>query len=589
MYLSVPKPKYNVRYLGQMTQGLRTHPSPDDDAFKEAQAIVKKAIKTHAPQIADKAINGFRRSTGDDKAALINFLKADVPKFNIKKDEHYERALRVTEKLFRPRTKLRPVAFPDLRYYPWNLRTSAEAPYNAKDKWFNHCKTKHSLGITKSSARTFHNLYDEIFQKNRTLVHLIKERNKKFFDEQGKPKPYYWHSLHTRAHLVKADEPDKNRAVFGTPKLLLQVENMFIWPMTKEYLNNERSSPMLWGYETFRGGWKRLYQDIFSTSNPNSFLGMDWSGFDRLASFEVIDDVHKIWKSYFEFDKGYWPTNQYDEQHSYTNPDKLQALWDWFTHCVKYTPSRAHYDGGLYQFTWNGIASGFQETQILDSFVNCIMILTCLSALGVNIESDDFIIKVQGDDSLVTFPERYFDKYGTYFLTMLEKEAKIRFNAILNVKKSKFSDHLTDIDVLSYRNRNGKAYRDDAELLAQLLYPERYRTFGAFASASVGIAQASMGNSKLVYNVCKDVWTFLVNKLKVEPRPIKFNYLGLAGNSANVNDFVPTRFPSLLEIKDQQYFQGKDRTRSEKERLWPTEPNVLSTEHPKGFYFLSLD
>jgi hypothetical protein len=45
--------------------------------------------------------------------------------------------------------------------------------------------------------------------------------------------------------MVKSDKPDKIRAVFGVPKLLLMVENMFIWNIQKEYLNKGKGS-LLW-------------------------------------------------------------------------------------------------------------------------------------------------------------------------------------------------------------------------------------------------------------------------------------------------------------------------------------------------------
>jgi hypothetical protein len=571
-------PQHNLTLIRTIGRERTIQPRPTSDEYTLGTGIVKTALKKFATdEVRDKVINGFRRSDGSNLAAEINFLNSDLPKHTLVRDSHYLRALRVTAKLFKPSRILKPVAFPDLRYYPWTLSTSAEAPFTMKQKWKDHVKAKHSLGLTTEARLNFHNLYNEIFEKNRYLIHDIKVKDKKFFTPAGTPIPYYWHSLHTRAHLVQSDEEDKNRAVFGTPKLLLMAENMFLWPLQKEYLNHKVESPLLWGYETFKGGWKKLWNNIYSRANPHTFIGIDWSGFDRKALFEVIDDVHDIWKSYFTFDEGYEPTNEYPDSQTPDTKEKINNLWTWMTYSIKHTPILAPSDR-LYKFNWNGIASGYQQTQLMDSFVNTIMILTCLSQLGINIESDKFILFVQGDDSLIALPERMFTIYGKHFLTMIANEALKRFNATLSTEKSTISDNLNDIEVLSYSNRYGIAYRNEEYLLAQLLHPERpTRKLGALASAAVGIAMASMGQSKLVYQVCFDTWDYIVNTLGHTPRPINLTRWMTEDLSLYITG---STFPSMTELKDQQEFTNKTRTYAEQQRLWPSDPK-------EEFFFLS--
>jgi len=348
-------------------------------------------------------------------------------------------------------------------------------------------------------------------------------------------------------------------------------ENMFLWPLQKEYLNRNVDSPLLWGYETFKGGWKRIWNKIYSTTRPQSFLGIDWKGFDRKALHEVIDDVHLIWKSYFDFKNGYEPTNEYPtHQHPEQVEQKLENLWEWMTYSIKHTPILAA-SNRLYRWKWNGIASGYQQTQLLDSFVNTIMVLTCLSALGINIESKDFLIFVQGDDSLVSLPERIYRQYGKKFLEALALEAEKRFNATLSPEKSTFSDSLNDIEVLGYSNKYGIAYRNEEYLLAQLLYPERpTRKLGALASAAVGIAMASMGQSDLVYNVCYDVWNHIVNDLSQSPRPV--NLVKWLGEEFSLYISGKT-FPTREELREQQEFFNKTRSQSENQKLWPSDPS----------------
>ncbi|KAK9878756.1 hypothetical protein WA026_023736 [Henosepilachna vigintioctopunctata] len=117
----------------------------------------------------------------------------------------------------------------------------------------------------------------------------------------------YWNYAHARSHLGKADDPDKIGVVFGVPKLLLMVEAMFLWPLIRDLL--ERDGPMLWGFETLRGGWYATY-NWFPTKHPNcsTYLALDWKQFDKRAQFSIIDDIHAIIKTYIDFDNGYYPT-----------------------------------------------------------------------------------------------------------------------------------------------------------------------------------------------------------------------------------------------------------------------------------------
>nr|QLC36801.1 RNA-dependent RNA polymerase [Sarcosphaera coronaria partitivirus] len=556
---------------------------------RKIEKIIKKAIyKTCSPELAHEAINGYRRSEGKDSMAEKDFLRTDVPEHKIKRDFHYKRALKVIKKMFKPSRLLKPISFPDLRFYPWTLNVSAEAPFTIHKKWEEKIRQRQSEGEDIDGTLSFHNLYNEIFELNRHLIHQIKNKEPGFWNPDGTPKPYWFSTLHSRAHLVKTDDEDKLRAVFGVPKLLLMAENMFIWNLQKEYLNQKVQSPLLWGFETFRGGWMKLLTRLKSLKN-NSFISGDWSGFDRFAPHEIIDDVHDIWRSYFTFEDGYEPT--YSLQHpegtrlgyptSYTKPERLENLWTWMTYSIKHTPIRG-FSGTLYQWNYNGIASGYQQTQLLDSFVNGIMLLTVLSEHGINIEGKDFVLLLLGDDNVSAFPERDIELYGQQFVEKISRSAKLRFNETLSVTKTTYGTTTNDIEILSYRNRNGIAYRDPANLLASLLYPERPRTLEATASACIGIATASMGCSHEVYNACYDAFHFLVYELKksVDVQALR-QYYSVRGIPLTSIQSISTDFPSYEETFAMN-FSGIVRTEEDKQLLWPTKPTGTY-----GFYFLN--
>lgn len=546
------------------------------------EKLIKKAIYMEcSPELANKAIHGFRRSSGDDLSAEEDFLRTNVPYHDLPRDWHYKRALRVTERLFRPSRRLKPIAFPDLRFYPWNLPVSAEYPFTVDKKWSEIIRQRQADGEDIDGRLSFHNLYNEIFDLNRELIHKIKNGDPQFWTKSGEPKPYGFTTLHVRAHLVEALDDDKLRAVFGVPKLLLMAENMFIWNLQREYLNNIGKFPLLWGFETMRGGWQRLLGRL-NVPKCNSFLSADWSKFDKFALHEVIDDIHDMWRNWFDFGEGYEPTaseshpegTRLGYSHSQTKEERIQRLWDWMTFSVKHTPIKGP-SGNLYVWQYNGIASGYQQTQLLDSFYNTIMLLTCLSEAGINIEAKWFKLLVQGDDSIVSITEQHQPD----LLEKIAESAKRRFNAELSVKKTHYSSDVNDMSVLSYKHRNGIAFREEAELLAHLLYPERGRTLEATASACIGIAFASMGASRPVYNTCKNAFVFLTDVLGRKP---DFSWLDKMYSWMDAPQApLPHHFPTFEETFIQNFDLG-GRDEQMKQHLWPTQPTGTY-----GFYFLN--
>lgn len=574
----------NLEYLGKLPPSIRKQ-------MKKAapQGFWSDRLKNNRSKVVIHAMNKFctpdilakttsrRRSDQSDERLMEDFMSFEQSEIKLNRDIHYLRALKVTEKLFRPSKKLRPIHFPDQRYYPWSLSVSAEAPWSYESSVKNILLQKQAEGEITDNRRSFHNLYDEIFIKNRLLIHLIKDKDQKFWDHKtGLPKTYEFVNLHARSHVVGENEPDKIRAVFGVTKLLLMAEQHFIWPLQAEYLNQNVDSPMLWGNEMIKGGWRKLYSKIFSKSHPNTIAALDWSKFDKRAMHAIIDDVHKIWRSYFDFDNGYVPTNFYPNSH--TDPQRLENLWEWTCYSIKHTPI-ALPDGRLYRWRHSGIASGFQQTQLLDSFVNTIMLLTLLSEQGVNIEGKDFFLKVQGDDSLIAFPERMYQLHGKLFLTRLAKSALERFNALLSTTKSDISDNLNTVKVLGYTNVLMQPKRDDDDLLSHLLFPERSFGLPQLAASAVGIAWATLGCSKTVYAVCKDIHSFLTDKLGIIPKAQGFEWLERMG-TVKLEDYHLERFPTYEEIFNST-FSVAVRTRQMKERLYPTLP-----ESAGGFMFL---
>jgi len=119
-------------------------------------------------------LQGKRRSDDSRDRLIADFQTFEQPEHQAPRDKHYLRALKVTESLFKPKRTLHPIAFPDLRYYPWTKNVSAEAPYTHKARYARELRQMQADLLISDSSPTFHNLEDTIFRDNRTFIHQIK-------------------------------------------------------------------------------------------------------------------------------------------------------------------------------------------------------------------------------------------------------------------------------------------------------------------------------------------------------------------------------------------------------------------------------
>jgi hypothetical protein len=553
---------------------------------------------------------------------MEDFFAGDEPYHPIPRDWNYEQALIATADHFRPNRKLHPVSFPDLRYYPWPLSVSAEVPWTNENfsfvpmfrdldlettkarlmeqdnreeremRWnalkheirrspygdgavpvLHYLRLKQKHGLIPDSKTTFHNLYNEIFQYNRGRVHQVKDGDEPFWTSDGKPKPYYWNVLHARSHVVAKDEPDKIRAVFGASKLLLMMELMFIWPLQATYLNSD-AGRLLWGREMSKGGWKRLFSEIHARKAPNTVMGADWSKFDKRLLHELIDDVHTIWRDYFDF-RFYEPTFHYP--HGMPQEQRINNLWTWMCHAIRRTPILLP-NQSVWEWVWNGFGSGYQQTQLMDSFANTIMNYTCLLALGINIFAKEFWSRFQGDDSLIAFQERMFMLYGNNFLDMVAASALFYFNAILNVKKSIVQDRVTGMTVLSYSNKFGICSRSEEDLLRHLFFPERARDYAKLAASAVGLAIASMGEHDRFHRLCEKIFKHITEEFHLEPNWKALAWMVRAHMVEDIKDLKFGKFPDQLRLQAKAFIY-EPRGFREMEKQWPTTPQIEGDFH----------
>lgn len=547
----------NLKYLGNYPERApMTH--PPYLTYRHVNIVIRAFEKFLTPMEISRIKDGHRRSAYTDEALITNYMYGNIPKHEIIKDDHYYAGLEQVRKLFEPIEKTKPVSFPDLRYYPWKLGVSAEAPYTNNPSVKNSLILKHQAGIINDTRVTFRNLYNEMLIDNRMKIHIAKEGGTK--DLQGRDLKY-WNQAHARSHLVKSDEEDKIRMVYGVPKLLLMAECMFIWPLINDLLC--RDGPMLWGHETLKGGWYKTYNWFASSKTKlNTFLAFDWRGFDRRVSFTVVDDLHDVMRSYILFDQGYVGTIFYPD--STTKLERTENLWNWMRDALKHTPDVLP-NGDTYQRQHSGLASGFLQTQLLGSMYNALMILTTLSDLGIDITK--VMIKVQGDDSIVGFSEYIHPSTFNSFTKMFATKAERRFGSELNTKKSRISNTLNGLPLLGYKNDNGYPTRDREELLAQLLYPERKSSEERLMARVIGIAYANCGYDSTVYSICEEIYKYLEDQGCKPDRaglPGMFQFFDLIQDE---EEAFPMVFPSFYETM-RDITSISVRTDSQKKRFW---------------------
>jgi hypothetical protein len=616
----------NLAFISKLPKGKMPGSNPwkttEEHMIKRNEWLQRQITKYFTEEELRLVLDN-RRSEFSESALISDFMKCEFSDHPIPIDYNIERAIDAVTDHFRPNRPLHPVSFPDLRYYNWKLPVSAEAPWTSRDFRFtptgrnvdeesglnrvtqkkerrklkkftkptkvgDYLKFKQKMGLIENDSISFHNLYNEIFVFNRPLIHQIKEKGRAFWYEDGTPKPYQWNTLHARSHVVKGAtpdspdaEPDKIRAVFGAPKLLLMAELMFIWPLQATYLNTE-AGRLLWGREMSRGGWKRIQREIFALGTFNTIIGLDWSQFDKRLLHQLIRIIHKIFRSYFDFSR-YEPTSIYPDA-TPRDPKRIDNLWEWMCAAITGTPILLP-NGELWRWNWNGFGSGFQQTQLMDTFANAVMIYTCLSALGIDINSERFWARFQGDDSLITTCENMARIYGLNFLDMLEEAANHYFNAKLNVKKSQIQDNMTGLSVLSYFNWYGTPYRDEIDLLRHLYFPERPQDFGRLAASAIGLAQASLGSSERFFFLCKRVFDKIVIEHKTRPKWSILRWMERAGQEEVLKSLKEDGFPTFLKTLSDGLTPVL-RTESEKQGQWPTKPGVRIDSKGRDFYFL---
>jgi len=331
---------------------------------------------------------------------------------------------------------------------------------------------------------------------------------------------------------------------------------------------------IMYGLETIRGGMTEIER---LASSLSSFLMIDWSRFDHLAPFTIVDFLFDDWiPTKILVDSGYAKIHNYQEHvHSFLaqarklgldfksniteeSPDSevfaskisnlLTFLKRWYKEMVFITP-----DGFAYRRNYAGVPSGILMTQFIDSFINLTILTDGLLEFGFSSdEIKDFILFIMGDDNVV------FSNVSALkildFLEWFTDYSLRRFGMRINFSKSSATSIRRKIEVLGYTNNYGMPTRSISKLVGQLAYPERHVTDEDMCMRAIGFAYGSCGQDTTFHNLCKKVFYYYYAKVNTPMQQmLKDNKFGLPGMFLAYDDIAShislEHFPTIDEVR----------------------------------------
>jgi len=419
------------------------------------------------------------------------------------------------------------VHFCDTRFYPWKLSTRADYFHNHSRSRKKHAVKSHpsySTGPTKKSwfinAHLFH---------DRATVHNIKKFAFPFVPFSDKQRndhllQLFFQKIPTellvRSHISERHKL-KVRPVYNAPMLYLRIECMLFYPLLAQARKKECC--IMYGLETIRGGMTEIERLALQFK---SFLMLDWSRFDHLAPFEIIDLLFDDWlPTKINVDDGYAKIHNYREhvESFLAQAEKLGLKFDsnvneaspdakifatkvtnlitflkrWYKEMIFITP-----DGFAYRRNYAGVPSGILMTQFFDSFINLTVLIDGLLEFGFSSdEIKDFLLFIMGDDNIV-FSQQSAHKI-LEFLEWFTDYSLRRFGMVINFTKSSATSIRRKIEVLGYANNYGMPVRSISRLVGQLAYPERHVTDEDMCMRCIAFAFTSCGQDTTFHNLCK--------------------------------------------------------------------------------------
>lgn len=543
--------------------------------------------------------NQHKRTDLSPETITDDFYSGDIEQHpeptDIKSQLAIETGLQCLTSAWAPPRPAQPVNFYDVQHhYPYKWQVNAELPF-VSDKYFLDKRLRfsdffdpvtklwtkyvnpedalrrygpdpHEDTLKQVTPPKFGFMKQMIFNTVHLWLHYVKMG----FPTNGASVagPYFYQRfifpmlLHIKTAVVKFDAPNKLRSIWGVSKTWIIAETQIYWEYIAWIKLNPGTTPMLWGYETFTGGWFRLYRDLFSPV-PLTYVTIDWSRFDKRAHFWLIRKIFTRTRFFFNFEDGYVPTFAYPS--SPTAPFKLFNLWSWTIENFFDAPIILP-DGKMYKRRFSGIPSGLFITQLMDSWYNYVMLCSILAYL--DIDPRLCIIKVQGDDSIIRLAVLIPEEEHENFLSQMQSAADHLFGSIISMEKTEIRNDLNGAEILSYRNINGMPHRDVMKMLAQFYHTKAKDPTPEITMAqAIGFSYAACGNDVRIHELLRSIYDYYKEK-GFSPNPAGISLV--FGDSPDRPDYPIEldHFPDIFEV--QRFFVATDYINAKQfERTWP--------------------
>jgi hypothetical protein len=283
---------------------------------------------------------------------------------------------------------------------------------------------------------------DDIFAETEELVRLVK------MGRTPVPKPTL---IGTRGHLhLKTSK--KRRITYNAPSAYLLMGRMFSTPVTTKQKENQGKSPMFFGKNLI----PRLKDLLEIDNGPGSVtLQSDLEHFDRDLLIWLMNEAFDVYEELIDFEHWNGAPIKPSTQKRWRRVFKYYR--DIVIHTLIMLPSS--------ELLWQdgSMASGFDCTQLMDTFCNYLMLKFIALRTGHGV----YDLKALGDDGKL-------DMAGRPDLELWEKLFMRWFKMTLSVKKTKiFGRRFRQKQFLGYDLRSGFLERDSLELFCLAAHPEK--------------------------------------------------------------------------------------------------------------------
>nr|BBQ05106.1 RNA-dependent RNA polymerase [Culex tritaeniorhynchus partitivirus] len=283
-----------------------------------------------------------------------------------------------------------------------------------------------------------------------------------------------------RSHIGSA-ETNKVRAVWVVPLTVVAAEARFALPVIDLLTSQTIGHNTAYGCEMMKGGMKWVNDQALWAKNKDpgaKYLMTDYSSFDANVPAWMIRDCFAILRQKFNL---------------------TAAEANVFRKCVSYFINTPIQFADKRRILKNhGVPSGSMWTNIIDTMVNFLQTRYCIYTLTRAAPLFDVYF---GDDGLIALPGHAIINLEDISATAMEK-----FGAVVNTKKSYWTNRPRNIHFLGYYNANGSCYKKPEGLVASFLYPQHMQDDWAYTLArGLGVLLASAGD-RTIYKIVRQAY-----------------------------------------------------------------------------------